>query len=213
MKKIKTITTDDLFKAAWSRMYNAVDAYYLWKQLEIAININNKGKAVAEKNVSIMNDYSYLFLPLFPITYKSFIVDLAVFFDQTREDDSFSLKKLVSSLKDKISEDKLKALRTEIEKIKKSHGVTISLIQELRNADVAHQKIVPVLRKLKYSEIEGLIIAVQEILNLISHLHNDFFTIWDNVEDQVINDLQRIFNNLERGEKGRLEEIEREYRE
>lgn len=213
MPEVVNTSRETLFKTAQDRMYSAVSAYYIWRHLGIAMNINNKGRAVAEKNVAILNDYGYFFHQIIPNTYKSFVADLAIFFDANKFEFSFSIEKLLASLIDKVSEAEIHTLKKEINKIKSKHGIKISLILELRNADVAHQEVLPRSRSINYSNIEELFSAVQEILNRLSRYHNNSFTVWDHLEDRIDHDIQYIFNNLERGEKIRLEEIEQEYKD
>jgi hypothetical protein len=203
----KLISHDDIFKVASNRMFSALIAFYNWKWLSQAINVNNQGKAIAERNVSIINKYSYFFHQVLISTYKSFVADLAIFFDSGKYDDKFSIEKLLGTLEKKISESELETLRIKIDEIKRKHGIKISFILELRNADVAHQEIKLQSRKINYSEIKELFSAVQEILNLISNHYDGSVTVWDHLEGDVASDMQYLFDNLERGENTRLKEI------
>ena len=187
-------------------MLSAVNAYYIWKYLNIAINVNNKGANIAEKNVVTINEYGYFFNQIFVSTYKSFVIDLSIFFDSGYED-AFSLKKLLMTLNDKLTETQLNDLRDEINTIKSKHGVKISLIQELRNVDVAHQEISTHSRKINYKEMEELFSAIQEILNLINKHHDNSFTVLDHLEIEIANDIEILLENLRRGEKVRIDEI------
>lgn len=210
--KDKTTDVDEtsvsLFKIARNRMFSAVNAYYIWKHLNMMINTNNDGIDVAEKNVAVINNYSYFFNQIFPSTYKSFVIDLAIFFD-SGDLDGFSIKRLISAIKDKLSETQLLDLRKEINTIKSKHGVKISFIQELRNFDVAHQEIATQSRVINYADMEELFSAVHEILNLISKYYDDSITVWDHLETWIANDIEHVFRNLERGEVVRLAEIKK----
>ena len=53
--------------------------------------------------------------------------------------------------------------------------------------------------------------GVQEILNLLSKYYDRSFTIWDHIERNVTSSLEWVVDNLERGEKVRLDEIYKMY--
>jgi len=202
---------DQLFRITTNRMYSALNAFYIWKWLNLAININTKGKEFAENNVSIINKYSSFFRQVILSVYKSFVADLAVFFDSGKYQDKFSLSKLLTSIKHKVSEKELGTLKKQIDKIKKKHGIKINLILELRNADVAHQEIKIQSRKINYLEMEELFSAVQEILDLLSVNYNSFTTYWEHIEEDVNRDMDWVFGNLEKGEIMRLREIDEKW--
>lgn len=204
-----------LFDIADRRMYSAVKTYHIWKLLNESINIPTVGKEVAEKNVGIINWYGDFFHPLFDSTRTSFIVDLAIFFDPIYKqyEDTFALDKLIATLEQRMSPEEFILLKQEIEKIKRSHGVKISKILTFRNSIAVHQSTKPVDERMSYEEFEQLFAAVQEILNLISKYFNNSYTVWEGMDTEVKNDFERVLANLERGERVRLEEIEKEYQE
>lgn len=213
IEAVKKDSTDGLFRVAHSRMFSALNNYYIWKHLEISIKVNNEGKEKAEKNVAIINDYGYFLHQIFTSTFKGFIGDLSIFFDSHKYEETFSLDKLISTLEKKILPKELDELTKQIREIKKKHGSKISRILELRNSDVSHQKIAPERQHIIFEEVETLFVAVQEILNLINKNSSDSFTVWNHLESEISKDVQRVLKNLERGEKARLEEIERKYKD
>jgi len=102
-------------------------------------------------------------------------------------------------------------LLKEINAIKKKHGVKIAFILELRNTEVSHQEIERKRRLIVYKEVDELFVGVQEILNLLSKYYDRSFTIWDHLERNVTGSLEWVIDNLERGEKARLDEINKMY--
>lgn len=200
---------ESLFELAENRMLSALSAYHIWKWLNIAINVHHpNGKGRVDRNLKIINTYKAVFPQIVLSSYKSFVVDLFIFFDSGKYE-SFSLRKLIASMENKLTPDELVSLKNEIESTKKDHGMTIGFIEELRNADVAHQKIDAKSRRVLYEKIEGLFGGVQKILNLVSHRYDRSVTRWDHVPREVDHQMKWLFDNLERGEKVRLEQIEK----
>ena len=201
---------NSILEIATRRMLSALGGYYIWKYLELSINLNNPiGKEGVDRNLKILNLYNAFFWQIRVSTYKSFVADLAIFFDKNGYENTFSLTKLLDSTRDKLSVSEIDKMRKEIEKIKKAHGVKISFIRELRDADVAHQEIDTKARHLLYENIESLFVAVQEILNLISHKHDRSINSWNHIGEDINHQMEWILENLERGEKARLEEIDK----
>lgn len=201
----------NLFRITTDRMYSALSAFYIWKWLNLAINVNTKGKEYAEKNVSTINKQSAFFRQVIVSVYKSFVADISIFFDSEKYQESFSLGKLFVAISHKVSEDELNDLKIKVNEIKSRHGVTINLILALRNADVAHQAIEVQSRNINYSKTEDLFSAVQEILDILSVKYDGSTTYWGRIEDDVNHTMDWVFENLERGEVMRLREVEEKW--
>lgn len=201
--KFYQITTD--------RMYTALESYHTWKALAKMKNVNEVGKEKAERNVEILKKYWDFFHSVETSSYKSFIIDLAIFFDKERYEDTFSLNKLLSVARNMITEAEYSDLLEKIRIIKAKNGTQISLVLELRNTDVGHQKIERKEHFIKFTEVEALFEAVQEILNLVSKHTSDSHTSWDHVGRGAAGSLVWVIDNLERGEKVRLDEIHKMY--
>ncbi len=202
-RKFFQITTD--------RMYTALEAFYLWKKMHQMMNINEVGKDKAEENVEVFKKHWDFFHTVQNSTYKSFVTDLAVFFDAEKYEDTFSLGKLIDLTKQKISTSEYENLIKEIELIKRNHGVKINFLLELRNTEVSHQEINRKRRFIVYKDIEELFLAVQQILNLIAKNNDGSFTVWNHVSDNIINSFEWVMENLTLGEKQRLKEIKLKY--
>lgn len=204
---------DILLDRATNRMLSALGAYHIWKWLNIAINLNQLGgKDRTERNLEIMNRHNLFFSQLRNSTYKTFVADLWIFFDKDSYNDSFSLDKLIETTQDKLTQKQIDKMRHQVERIKRGHGISIGFIQKLRNADVAHQEINARPRHLNYASVEKLFDAVQEILNLISQTHSKSVHWWGHVAEEVDRQMNWVVDNLERGEKSRLREIDEKYR-
>lgn len=197
----------ELFQITTDRMFTALAAFYVWKKMNMLININEDGEERAVRNIEIFRKYWDFFSIVKNSTYKSFVTDLSIFFDPEKYPDTFSLQKLINVIKDKISRIEYIELIKEIKAIKKKHGVSVAFILELRNVDVSHQEIARKERLIVYKEIEELFSGVQEILNLLSKYYDNSFTIWDHIEDNVTSSIEWVLDNLERGEKVRLDKI------
>lgn|GEM_PF-2470608 len=198
--------------AGITRMNSALHAFYIWKWINDAINVNSPGGVeVAQRNSNTLSVYASIFQQIKISCYKSFVADLCIFFDKNGYEDSFSIKKLLLSAKEKISEKDIDEIEKQIEEIKKKYGTDIRFIQELRNADVAHQEVASKARKLLYKNIQELFLATQEILNLISSKYSNSTWAWSHIEDQVSHEMNWMLENLERGEKRRIEEINEKY--
>ncbi len=201
----------DLFRLTTDRMFTALESYYLWKKFSQMINVNEVGEVQAKENVAFFQKYWKFFHPVFQSSYKSFVTDLSIFFDASKYDETFSLKKLIEEIKTFVSEAEYEAIVNEISVIKKRHGVTIDLILELRNREVAHQEMDRKSREVIFKDIEDLFKGVQEILNLLSKYYNRGVTYWDHIEEDVLHSFDWVKGNLQRGEKVRLREIEEKY--
>lgn len=203
-----TLSFDSTISIVTGRMLSALTAYYIWKWLNHSININNAGgEEKANRNVDILNKYNMFFNQVIRSTYKSFVADLWIFFDHNKYEESFSISKLIDSTKDKLSKEDINDLKSQINIIKKNHGKNIGFLGELRNADVAHQELDSKKRHLLYENIESLFAGAQEILNLITKRYNNSEHWWTHVEKEVKEEMPWILDNLERGEKLRIEEI------
>ncbi len=190
-----------LFNITTNRMFTALESFCVWKKMNMMMNVNEDGKDKAERNVEILKKYWDFFDTVLNSTYKSFVTDLSIFFDSEKYEDTFSLKKLINAVKEKTTDIKYNELIKEINAIKKKHGVKIAFILELRNAGVSHQEIERRRRLIVFKEIDELFAGVQEILNLLSKYYDQSFTIWDHIEKNVTGSLERVIDNLERGEK------------
>lgn len=195
-----------IFSIVRNRMFSALNSFYIWKILNQSINVNEESEEKAKENLEwIFNKYPNFFQQTIINAYKTFIVDLAIFFDSEQFEETLSLGKLLRLLDGKNID--INQLKLDINKIRKPHGKLIFLIMSLRNQDVAHQAMDPIQHILNYEEVENLFKAVQEILNNITRYYDNSLTVWDHIENNIKDEINWIFNNLKRGEKERLREI------
>lgn len=202
----------NLFQITTDRMYTALEAFYVWRKMNQMMNINAVGEEKAKSNVGVLQKYWDFFHPVLVSTYKSFVTDLAIFFDTNKFEETFSLSKMIEEVKTRITKEQYDDLMQKISEIKKKHGVTIGLVLELRNAEVSHQEINKKQRFIVYKDIEELFEATQEILNLLSKYYNDSHTMWSHLELPIVGTVDWVIENLERGEKVRLQEVSDRYR-
>ncbi len=210
-ERVRPEKVENLFRITTDRMFTALQSFTLWKKINMMRNVNEVGKDQADRNVEIFNQNWDFFHTVLDSTYKSFVIDLSIFFDPEKYEETFSLKKLIHVVKEKITEDEYGELIKEIEELKKKHGFMITFILELRNATVSHQEIDRKSRLIVYKKIEELFKCVQEILNLLSKYYDQSSTIWSHVGENIDSSLEFIVDNLERGERVRLDEIKKKY--
>ncbi len=193
-----------------SRMLSALGGYYMWKWMEQARNINNIGGLdKANKNLDIFNRHLAFFGQIIKSTYKSFVIDLAFFFDKEGYESSLSINKLLDLGRDKFSDDDIIELKKQIFEIKQKQGKNIALILELRTADVAHQETESQSRHVLYENIESLFKAVQEILNIITMKYDNSEHWWHHVEKEINKQMNWVMGNLEKGENVRIENVKK----
>ncbi len=200
-----------LFRITTNRMFTAIESFSVYRKMNVMMNVEEKGKDNAVRNVEVFKKYWDFFHTVLNSTYKSFVIDLSIFFDPEKYENTFSLKKLTDVIKKKITSTKYDELIKGINDVKKKHNVKIAFILELRNAEVSHQEIERKNRLINFKEIDELFVGVQEILNLLSRYYEQSFTIWDQIEKNVTGSLDWVVDNLERGEKVRLDEIDKMY--
>lgn len=213
-KKLELLAAEsDIFKIVRNRMYSALNSYFIWKTINQLMNINGEaGKIGAQENLDlVINKYKYFFQEIIISSYKTFVIDLSIFFDSDKYDETFSLNKLISIVEKKDKSLNIDEIKKEIENIKKPHGQLIGLILKLRNQDVAHQGINPNQHTLIYSEVEGLFHAVHDILNKLTTYYDNSVSSWKHVENDMKRDIDLIFNNLKRGELLRIKEINKKW--
>lgn len=203
IQETENYSTEELLQQMSGKIHVAHSAYYVWKWLEQARNLNS-GKDIAEKNVEIMNRQRNFFKVALEGSFDLFILNLMIFFGR---DDTLSMKKLLQKIT--ISD----AERGAIDDILNKHENTIrNVLKRIRDKDIAHfdiniDRTLP--NKIVYKEIEDLFESVGEIFNILSRNFNQSFWIFDHIDIQMKGDMEYLFENLERGEKGRIEEIDK----
>ena len=65
--------------------------------------------------------------------------------------------------------------------------------------------------RINYADMEALFVAVHEILNLLSQYNDRSYSVWDHIPKQIETEMSLMFENLERGERARLDEIDRQF--
>ncbi len=191
-----------------SRMLSALGGYYMWKWMEQARNTNNFGGLdKVNRNLGIFNRHLSFFGQIVKSTYKSFVIDLAFFFDKEGYENSLSINKLLDLSRDCLSDDDITNLKNKISEIKQKQGKNIALILELRTVDVAHQETDSRSRHILFENIESLFGAVQEILNIITMKYDRSKHSWNHIEKEINKQMNWVVDNLERGEEVRIKNI------
>lgn len=195
-----------MIKEASTRMHMAYVAYLTWKWLEQARNENKNGKDEALRHVEIMSKQTNFFHTALRGAFYIFIVDLCIFFDRQRP--SLSLDKIIDSLD--LSKDEI----AKIDSLRDSQKESILKLKNLRDKDVAHYDIDferPERNILLFQEVEDVFLSVQKIFNILSNNFNNSVWSWEHLNSDVEHEMEFLFNNLEKGEKVRVEEIYKKY--
>lgn len=210
MKTASPESFKGILDLATNRMLSALSAFYIWKWLNQAINIREQdNEEAAQRNVDIINRHAPVLIQIQVSVYKSFVTDLAIFFDKTYEG-NFSLKRLLEAAKDTVSEQELVVAQTNVEEIRRKNSTIISFILDLRNKDVVHQEIDRKSYEVIYAEIEELFKQVQRVLNIIDYKHSGSIAAWTHIEEEILRQMNWIFSDLEKGEFYRRKEFEAE---
>lgn len=197
-----------------SRMLSAYTAYNIWKYLKQSLNPNEVGIEEAKIRADILNGYNFLFQQITDSVYKTFINDLAIFYDQNI-DDRFSLLYILKKLK-KNNYD-IGGMEDIIDKKKRENKEYIKIIRDQRNGVVSHldPKLYHESLTIEFIKIEDLFKITQEIFDLLRNKISDYriTTDWSHIPRIVKEDIDLLFNNLDRGEKMRVNEIELKYKQ
>ena len=185
----------NVFEIARSRMYSALNSFYIWRWLEQSRNIHI-GEAKAKKNLEIINRYKFFFIPVIINSYKGFVTDLSIFYDSERYPETFSMGKLIKTLDGKLTKKELTSLKEEISNIKKKHKISINIIRDLRNKNVAHQVLKVKRNAFNTAEMEDLFIGTQKIIDLINDKYDNSTNSWKHAKEEVDKDMELLFNNL-----------------
>lgn len=233
MSKEKFSEIRDLFNRTSHEVCIVVESYHIWRTLEFSLSIPEVGKETAEKNAQLMNLYKDFFIPTIQSHLQTFVIGLMKFFDKNPS--ALSIKGLmgeVQSNKSDLTIEDLKNAHPHLEEIDavptfydpikeetvayidavfKKHESLVSNLKNIRDKELAHIDIKPHRGNFVPREIEVLINDIQEIFNKLSNDFDLSATTFDFVKQESINAVRYLFENLERGEVQRKEEIRQKY--
>jgi len=232
--KQKFIEIQNLFKRMSHELVCVVvESYYIWRTLVFSRSITEVGKEVAEKNAKLMNLYKEFFLPTEQSHLHVFITGLLKFFD--KDPQALSFNKLINKIqtnKNSFTKEILESiyphlkemgvtkdyyspiLQSDIdhfEGIIAKHKDLIENLKDIRDKQLAHTDLKTHDRTFVPNEVEELIQAIQEIFNKFTKTFDQSSTIWDHLKEDSIRSTNFLMENLERGEKVRLEEIRKKW--
>ncbi len=232
--KEKFLEIQALFKRmSHEEMCVLIESYYIWRTLTFSRSTTEMGKEEAEKNVKIINLYKEFFIPTEQSHLHTFIVVLMKFFDKDYRALSIAnLIKQIENNKDSFTPEILRSIHPHLEQmgvvkedylpisqsdidhfeeLKEKHKDLIANLKNIRDKQLSHTDMEAIKGTFVPLEIEELIKAVQDMFNKLSNSFDLSSTIWDHLERDSIHRTEFLLENLERGEKVRLEEIRKKW--
>lgn len=197
--------TREMIHLLSSRMHSGFVSYHIWKWLEQSRNINI-GNEFVEKNLKILNRQPNFFHTVLRNSFYGFIIDLCMFFD--KQAPSLSIDKIIDKIN--LSPDEILKICT----IRDSQNYQLKKLKDIRDKEVAHLDLNidrTTTNTVLYTDIEKLFASVQEIFNIVTNNFDSSIWTWPHIEPAVKREMELIFNNLERGENIRIEEINRKW--
>jgi hypothetical protein len=219
-----------------SRYFKTLSAFYGYEALREAKASNILGQEKAEENVEIIKRYSNFFLPTEEALRVYFFLELAKLFDASNQ--SLHIDKIInyteSNLKH-LTSDAFKEYNNkegreflnelaegykgiehsdllEIRNLLEKHKEPLEKLRIYRDKWLAHEDInKPDLPNITGIELHGLFKVLEKILNILTTKLNSSSTLWDHVERNVKDDVNRVLDHLGRFEPYRIKEIEEEF--
>ncbi len=232
--KEKFIEIQKLFtKMSHEIMCVVVPSFYIWHTLTFSRSTVETGKEVAEKNAKTMSLYTNFLMPTEQSHLHTFVINIMKFYDKDNRALSFSnLVKLIRENESSFTPDVLKSIHPHLEQVGANtndyvpikeedlkyiesiidkHKDLISNLKDIRDKQFAHTDINHISGTFIPNQVEELIQDTQSIFNRLSGSFDRSSTMWDHIKEDSIRDTKFLFENLERGEVVRLEEIKKKW--
>ena len=231
--KKKFLEVKELFNRMSHEISAVIESYHIWPTLTFSRSIPEVGKEQAEKNAALLSLYKDFFIPTEQSHLQTFVIGLMKFFD--RHSQALSIAGLIreleknksiftadvvrSTFKDPGGYDPIKddyepitqEIKDKIEELRKPHETLIANLKDIRDKQFAHADMETINGTFVPNEVEALIVAVQEMFNTLSGNFDSSSTIWNHLKDESIRSTQFVFENLNRGEIQRKEEMRKMY--
>lgn len=201
------------------RMFNCLQAFYIWKHQFLLSDINTHGEEEAQKNVAIINRYKNFFVQSQQSNLYFFVLEVAKFFDTQQK--ALTIKKVKNvTLQEKnnlTAEAFLEANpdRELIESLVKSYrGLNKSVFDKIEDLIIRNNHLIEEIKNLRhlfahdfiddsnkfcipsFERIEALFYDIQEIINALSNGLQHSVTLYSHVEAGVKRDLENIIKKL-----------------
>jgi hypothetical protein len=231
--KQKYLEVKELFDRMRREISAVVESYHIWRTLTFSRSIPEVGKEQAEKNAALMTLYKDFFVTTEQSHLQTFVIGLMKFFD--RDPRALSISGLIKEIEKHKSiftpdilrgihpelaktgaiEDDYVSITTkiidEIEQLRKPHETLIGSLKDVRDKQFAHTDMKPIQGTFVPNEVEALLEAVQNMFNKLSNGFDLSSTVWNSMKDDAIRSTKFVFENLERGETQRKEEIKNKW--
>ncbi len=233
--KKKFLEIQTKLKKLSDEMLQVVQAYYLWQASAFSRSIPEEGIENAENNVKLQNKYKTFLMQAEHSHLNTFIIGISKFFD--RDPRTLNIQHIIDEIAEskeiltsevivdiyptRFKGEEIKSYTAydekdieEIKILREKHNHVIKALKAIRDKSIAHIDI----KTIKVNsgnfipiEVEKLIIAIQQMFNKISSRFDRSETRWDHLKEAALDETRLIYENLERGEKQRIEEIKKEY--
>ncbi|MFZ2886776.1 MAG: hypothetical protein WA021_03080 [Minisyncoccia bacterium] len=224
----KFIEIRGLLKRLSDEMCLVVESYYIWSTLTFAVSVPEVGQEKAERNVRILSRYNDFFTATKHSHFQTFVLGVNKFFDKSSG--SLSLDRLIREISKYQYAFKPEVVRVAlpelgqrgfvpddykpidqattqtIQKLKNEHKEILSILEGIRHEQVAHAAVQTVKRDIVPVRIEEFISAIQEMFNTLSGKFDLSSTHWGHLQDAAIYTTAYLLDDLELGEKKRMEE-------
>jgi hypothetical protein len=221
-----------LFKVLSDEMCKVVEAFYIWRTLFFSRSVIEVGDEQAHRNVAIVNRYKDFFIQTEHSNLSYSIIGLMKFYDRDFRALSINtLANLLGKHKNDITADLLLKVRPgtifftegdrkeyvpinnerldEIKVLTRRNKKIIKALKKFRNKKLAHLDMIHEEISFIPNEVEQLIKDTQEMFNKLS-LFDRTTTQWTHLGRGAESDTKFLLENLERGEKERIREINQE---
>lgn len=230
-KEFKTLF--DYAEQMRRRYLYTLAAFKIYERFNKLAAPNIVGKKRAEKGAKILNNYKYFFLTSKEATRCYFLIELAKFFDISKQ--SLTVYKVINYAKLHISkfskeaflrQDKTREILPEIlaeykplssndlqkiERRLKTNSVAIKNLKIYRDKYLAHDDIKKIKVTIKPKDTKVLLRIVKDTIDLLFSRLDFSSNSYRNFEEEPISDLDRVMQDLISHEQQRLMEFELKY--
>lgn len=195
-----------LLKRLHDRLYNAYASFYIWEAFQKLMAPNVLGEDDAQENVKVINSYKEFFSPTIYAHNKTFIIELAKFFDTDKS--ALSVSKIINcveSSQKKFTVEEFKEYnngRKYLNNLVKSYqGVTNAHLDKCKNRlykeglDIRHQKIIKDSKIWKLRKLRDQWIAHDQINKNDNNITNTEIKKLFQIAGETINEISSNLNH------------------
>ena len=223
----------DFSKKLRSRYLNTLASYKTFERLQQLSAVNVVGKKKANANVQVLNSYKYFFLTSKEAIRCYLLIEMAKFFDLNLSGQSLTIhtalgcaEKNIKSYAPEVfnefhkqkNRDVLEGYQpfslTDLQRLKKrikSNKARIEKLKTYRDKFLAHDDIKKIHINITGNDVRILMKIIKDSVELLYNKLDYSGTIYQNYEEEPVNEVDRIFSSLHEHEKHRIAEINKKY--